>query len=121
MSLFYRISQRPYLTMGLVLLLLAGIGVLTTFVDVRYLTAFLIVPVLCVIGVVWVWLIAEPAQRSWLIRLFLAAVLLRFSFSFILEFAWPSFERTSDGAAYGPHAAALAETWHQVGFMRYAD
>jgi 4-amino-4-deoxy-L-arabinose transferase-like glycosyltransferase len=97
------------------------LGLTFSAVNPRYLAGFLLVPVICTIGITWTALISQPEEQAWLIRLCLAALGVRVLTSFSLEFIWPSFEGTSDGAAYGPHAAIIAESWHRIGFIRYAD
>jgi hypothetical protein len=99
----------------------AALGLLSSGINARYLAAFVLVPILSIIAIVWTWIIADPEDRAWLIRLCMGAMLVRILASFSLEFIWSSFESSSDGAAYGPHAATIAEAWHRVGFVRYAD
>lgn len=97
------------------------LGISSIWLDTRYTTAIVFIPLLCVFGISWAFVIAHPSDRSWLMRLFIAALILRFCMSFIVEGVWPTFEGTSDGAAYGPAAGAIATAWHSRGFVRYGD
>jgi hypothetical protein len=106
------------------LLIAPGFGLLGlsfSALNPRYLTGFLLVPLICVIAITWTAISAEPDEQAWLIRLCISALIVRVLASFTLEFIWSAFESSSDGAAYGPHAAAIAETWHRVGFVKYGD
>ena len=97
------------------------LGGLSVFINDRYTSAIAFAPLLLAIGYSWFWFIAPTDDRQMLLRMFTSAVLIRFVASFVLEFLWSRFEGSSDGAAYGPHATAIAEAWHQIGLVRYAD
>jgi hypothetical protein len=115
------INHYPLLISVLALPCFALIGFGLSSTNPRYLTGFVLIPAICAIAIVWTSMVATREERSWLTRLCLAALTLRVVASFSLEFAWSSFESNSDGAAYGPHAAAVADMWHRVGFTRYED
>jgi hypothetical protein len=115
------INLHPVPASLLILPCFAALGLGFSGINERYLAAFLIVPLICAIAIAWTSVLATDEERAWLIRLCLMALAIRVITSFSLEYVWASFESTSDGAAYGPHAATLAATWHRVGFVRYAD
>lgn len=115
------INLHPIIASLLIVPGFALLGLGFAGVNPRYLAGFLLVPLICAIAIAWTFILAEPEEQAWLIRLCIGALMVRLLASFGLEFIWPSFESSSDGAAYGPHAAALAETWQRIGFAKYAD
>ena len=115
---FYR---HPLSSRLLALPLFGALGWLLASIPSRYVAAFVLMPLLFGIALVWIRQSTQSTERRWIFNICLLALGIRIALSFSLEFLWSSFEGTSDGAAYGPHAAALAETWHRAGWVTYAD
>ena len=113
--------RHPLPSSLLALAFFSALGWLLASIPQRYITAFLLIPLLFGIALVWVHLSTHAIERYWILKICLMALGIRIAISFSLEFLWSSFEGVSDGAAYGPHAAALAQTWHRSGWATYAE
>ena len=115
------INLHPLATTVLLLPLFAAIGLGSLLINDRYDSGFIAVPLLYSIGLLWIRVSVAKDERPWLMKVCLIALGIRFIASFGLEYLWSSFEGTSDGAAYGPHATAIAQAWQRVGWTSYAD
>lgn len=98
-----------------------ALGVLSALIPLRSLAGLTAMPVLLMLAFGWTWLIIPPAERTWVIKVVLLALLVRMGMSIALEYAWPGFERQSDGASYGPHAQLIAQAWQKGQLARYSD
>ena len=87
----------------------------------RVIEGFIIVPFLFLLGIVWIYSILPSEEHQWIFRIALVAILVRFSLSFGTDIFWSGFESRSDGAAYGPHAHAIATAWSQRGLVSYSS
>ncbi len=115
------INLHPLATTLLLVPLFALIGLGLTLVNPRYITGSIAAPALLGLGLLWIRANVTSAEWPWLMKVCGLALILRFITSFGLEYLWSSFEGTSDGAAYGPHAAAIAAAWRRFGWASYAD